>query len=238
MTPSEITMSPMRSGRRKSTFRGGGVGPGVSLRASARLRSPTQRRRQARSMSLSCMEVTLAGSAWFGNRTDMGEVVRHCALLAILGLVGCSGVVVPELGSPLSVTRFHEAGAPLFNTAVDQSERRVIRDQNAWFSAWGSLLPPNASVNTPPAVDFSKEMLIFVALGRRPSGGYAISVDSAKMTSSGITIWIGTVSPGSRCNVTAALTAPVDIARMQRIDTPVNFVDVPTVLDCSSTRAS
>jgi len=171
-------------------------------------------------------------SAWFSSRMVMEKVVKHSALLAILGLVGCSGVVVPELGSPLTVTRFHETGAPLYNTAVDHSERLVIRDQNAWFSAWGSLLPPNASTNAPPAVDFTQEMLIFVALGRRPSGGYAISADSAKMTSAGVTVWVGTVSPGSRCSVTAALTAPVDIARMQRVDAPVNFVDVPKVLDC------
>jgi hypothetical protein len=51
-------------------------------------------------------------------------------------------------------------------------------------------------------------------------------------TSAGLVVWIGTSSPGARCVTTQAFSAPVDVARIQRIDEPVGFVDVPKVVQC------
>jgi hypothetical protein len=75
-------------------------------------------------------------------------------------------------------------------------------------------------------------MVVVAALGQRNSGGYTIRVDSALTTIDGLTVWITTTDPGSHCLTTAALTQPVDIASLPRIDGAVRFVDVHSVVDC------
>jgi protease stability complex PrcB-like protein len=94
------------------------------------------------------------------------------------------------------------------------------------------MWPNGAPIPAPPQIDFSREMIAFVALGERATGGFTILVDSAATTSSGVVIWVGTVSPGSRCGTTQAFTQPVDIARLPRIDAAVHFVDVVSASSC------
>jgi hypothetical protein len=154
------------------------------------------------------------------------------SLLAALA-VGCSSLDEPTAHAPLAVTRLRsEPFSFTFSSQLRQPERLVIRDQAAWVDAWASIWPAFAPIPAPPNVDFSREMIVFVALGQRPTGGYAILVDSAGTNAEGVTVWIGTTSPGAQCVNTQAFTQPVDIARLPRIDAPVRFVDVRTVSDC------
>ena len=119
-----------------------------------------------------------------------------------------------------------------FYSGLGQPERLVIRDDATWHSVWASIWSGTTPTPTTPNVDFTKEMVILAALGSRSTGGYGIVVDSAMMTSTGLGVWIGTSSPGRQCITTQAFTSPVDIARIQRIDAPVDFIDVPKVIQC------
>ena len=76
------------------------------------------------------------------------------------------------------------------------------------------------------------EMIIMAALGEQRTSDYTITVDSARMTNVGLYVFVGTQSPGALCGTTQALTQPADIARLQRIDGAVHFVDVPTLREC------
>jgi len=89
------------------------------------------------------------------------------------------------------------------------------------------------SVPTIPVVDFSREMLVVVALGSHSSGGYGILIDGASEAASGnVSIAVRSISPGAGCGVTAAFTQPVDIARMPRRDGAVSFAERSEVTDC------
>jgi hypothetical protein len=151
-------------------------------------------------------------------------------------LVGaCSSSLYEPRGpfTPVTVTRLRaEPYSFTYVSHVDQAERLVIRDVVSWQAAWASLFPSLSPIPAPPNVDFTKEMIVFAGLGTRPSGGFSILVDSAATSPSGLIVWIGTQTPGSHCVTTAALTAPVDIARLSRTDATVHFVDVPKVVDC------
>ena len=83
-----------------------------------------------------------------------------------------------------------------------------------------------------PAVDFDHEMLVVAALGARPSGGFGILIESATTTSDGLEVRVRTIAPGRRCAVTAAITQPVDVARLPLITGAVGFVDDPVVHEC------
>ena len=56
--------------------------------------------------------------------------------------------------------------------------RALIRDEDAWARLW-ERIHENVTPRPPlPAVDFSRHMLIAVATGTRPSGGFGIAVKS------------------------------------------------------------
>lgn len=155
------------------------------------------------------------------------------SLLAVLA-VGCSSSLeAPSAHTPVAVTRLRSDPHPFtYYSEIREPERLVIRDQAAWVEAWASLWPALAPIPAPPNVDFGREMIVFVALGERPSSGYSILVDSAGKNAQGVTIWIGSSAPGPHCGTTLALTQPVDIARLPRIETPVHFVETSRISDC------
>jgi len=155
------------------------------------------------------------------------------SILAVLA-VGCSAPLdVPGPHAPLTVTRLRaEPFSFMYVSQLRQPERLVIRDQVAWVNAWASLWPLGAPIAAPPNVDFDHEMIVLVALGERPTGGYSILVDSAGTNDNGVTVWVGTSTPGPLCVTTQALTQPVDIARLPRVDAAVRFVGTSKVSDC------
>jgi hypothetical protein len=83
-----------------------------------------------------------------------------------------------------------------------------------------------------PAIDFGREMIIVAALGTRPSGGFGIYLDSAATMNDTLVVYVRTVRPGATCGTTAALTAPVDLARAPLLALPARFVERATVHEC------
>ena len=162
-------------------------------------------------------------------------MIRTILVTVAVSTLGCSASLSnPEQQhSHVTVTRLRaEPYSFMYYSPLLKAERLVIRDDAAWHVAWASLYSNAVPMPAPPNVDFTQEMVVFVALGQRPTGGYSILVDSAATGASGLTVWVGTVSPGVRCGTSQALTQPVDIARIARIDAAVHFVDVPKVIDC------
>ena len=157
-------------------------------------------------------------------------------VISLLGLLaaGCSSPLdSPVAHTPLTVTRLRtEPFSFTYVSQLRQPERLVIRDHAAWVDGWASLWPAFAPIPAPPNVDFNSEMIVFVALGERPTGGYSIIVDSAGTTAQSVTVWIGTSAPGPHCSTTQAFTQPVDIARLPRIEAVVHFVETSRIADC------
>ena len=156
------------------------------------------------------------------------------ASLVALIAVGCSSTLAaPGANTPLTVTRLRsEPFSFTYVSQIRQPKQLVIRDQATWVTTWNLLWPAVALVGAPPYVDFDHEMIVLAALGERPTGGYSILVDSAGSGADGVTVWVGTSAPGPHCGTTQALTQPVDLARLPRIDAPVRFVETSRVADC------
>lgn len=91
-------------------------------------------------------------------------------------------------------------------TGINEARRLVIRDANAWAAFWSEL-----GVGDRPAVDFSRDLVVAVAAGQRPSGGYEVAVDRVSQTNGELTIEVVETSPGPNCMTSSSLTQPVDI---------------------------
>jgi hypothetical protein len=91
-------------------------------------------------------------------------------------------------------------------TGVGESRRLIIRDANAWAAFWSEL-----GVGDRPAVDFTRDVVVAVAAGQRPTGGYEIAVDRVRQVNGELTVEVVETTPGPNCTTTTSLTQPVDV---------------------------
>lgn len=118
------------------------------------------------------------------------------------------------------------------SSGLDEAGQLVVRDSAAWAALWPRMLGTHSPKPRPPAVDFSREMLIVASMGTRPTGGFVVFIESAATVGDSLRVVVREQSPGPRCGTTAALSAPVALARVTRTELPVSFVARRVVRDC------
>lgn len=99
----------------------------------------------------------------------------------------------------------------------------VIRDSNTFASVWRRATARQYPQPAPPAIDFSRSMVIAVFLGERRTGGYNIGIDALTLTPNGLTAVVRETRPGAGCNTTQALTEPFEIIKTAATPAPVHF---------------
>ena len=122
-----------------------------------------------------------------------------------------------------------------FHSGLTERERIVVRDQVSWAALWTRIVASHRPPPARPAVDFDDEMLVVVSMGARPTGGYGIYIDglSAVFAVRGnLVVVTREVRPGRNCIVTGAFTEPLALARLERSDLPVSFVNRSVARDC------
>lgn len=118
------------------------------------------------------------------------------------------------------------------NSGISDSLRVMIRDAKAWREVWERIHSSVSPTPPLPEIDFSQEMVVVVALGARPTGGYGIIVDRAYERDDRLEIIVRKQTPGKNCNLTQAVTEPVDIVRLPKIERPVIFRETEVVHEC------
>ena len=108
------------------------------------------------------------------------------------------------------------------SSGFDEPAELVIRNRAALESAWARLFD-QVQGNPAPAVDFTRETVLLVALGRRSSGGYAVRVDAVTRRGESAVVRYTVTSPGPGCMSTQALTSPVEVVRTTRLSGAVRF---------------
>lgn len=91
-------------------------------------------------------------------------------------------------------------------TGIGESRRLVIRDANTWAEFWSEL-----GTGERPEVDFTKAIVVAVAAGQRPSGGYEIAIDRVGQADGELTVEVVETTPGPNCITSSSLTQPVDV---------------------------
>jgi hypothetical protein len=159
------------------------------------------------------------------------------ASFAVLAMgVACSSadITTQPTGPNIPMVRLRaEPYSFASNSGFDKPARTVVRDAAAWRALWSQIYVGSAPVPAPPAIDFSREMVVVVALGSRSTGGYGILLEDASEDGAGGTaITVRSISPGPGCGVTLAFTQPVDVARLPLRQGDVRFVERSQVIDC------
>jgi hypothetical protein len=109
----------------------------------------------------------------------------------------------------------------------------VVRDSSAWQELWQRMNRPFIPAPPVPNVNFRQEMIVVAALGRSPTAGHDVVIEGAEQDSAGIEILVRRSEPAPGCPVAAAITQPVDLARMRADRRAVRFRERQVVVPCS-----
>ncbi len=114
-------------------------------------------------------------------------------------------------------------------TGIGEARRLIIRDANAWDQFWSEL-----GVGDRPAVDFTRDVVVAVAAGQRPTGGYEIAVNRITQANGELTVEVVERTPSPNCITTASLTQPVDVVVVPAADARSwSFLERKEIRGCS-----
>ena len=120
----------------------------------------------------------------------------------------------------------------LFHSAFEgpvEAVRQVVRDSVEWRKAW--VHTRRAPNDSPPPVDFKRQMVVIAGMGDVPSTGYELFIDSVTALEWGTVIYVRSTSPAG-CAADGLGTQPVDIVRVPRTTLPVQFVEYTEAHHC------
>jgi hypothetical protein len=161
------------------------------------------------------------------------------SLMLVVLAAGCyaasAATRVETVAETLALTRFRSDSVAFATfSGANDSTHLVIRDATRWRAYWALIHAPFIPRPREPEIDFRREMVILAALGRRPSLGYDILIQSATRDSTGIEIHVRRSNPGRGCALGAAVSAPVDLARIPASRLRVRFTELITTVPCGS----
>ena len=136
---------------------------------------------------------------------------------------------VPPLPIRFGATRYGPIWQFLYDN--DNPFRLIIKNRDEFSKFWNRFTSQDGFLPPLPEVDFSKEMIVVVGMGLRPSPGFVIMIDGACEVDAKVELFISRVDDGPCFPTLGVTTAPADIVRIPRSDLPIVFheVQVPCV---------
>ncbi len=174
-------------------------------------------------------------------RPAIGRLAAATLLLATVGCASATDIAppgqaaeVPAGAAAVGLVPFPDGTTQLVRTSTGVTEhaRLVLGDEASWTALWNRVVANLFPHPPAPAVDFGKYMVVAAAMGTKPSGGFAIGIDSAYSSNGHVYVVVHETSPGDRCAVPMMLTAPFAAVLLPRTAEPVLFVERTAVARC------
>ncbi len=127
-----------------------------------------------------------------------------------------SNVIGVDAGQPDAMIRTIAKGA---QSNVDAPRQAVARTPAEWTALWRT----HEYDKPAPAVDFSREMVVAVFMGSRPTGGYSVEIVSATESGGSLVVSYREQSPPRGALTTQVLTAPFHMAAVPKFTGDVRF---------------
>jgi hypothetical protein len=110
-------------------------------------------------------------------------------------------------------------------SGIDQERSEAIRDQAAWSKLWlEHKARARSASETPPEVDFTKEIVLALTLGRKNSGGYSVEMVAANPAKNEIVIHCIRKSPPPGAMTIQVLTNPFHFVAIPITQSSIRFV--------------
>jgi hypothetical protein len=135
--------------------------------------------------------------------------MRVAGLILVLStLIGCTSAAPPPADNTttepptMSWRTLQNGGYGALQERVPRI--KISTDTASYAHDWEALVGSGTS----PAVDFTKESVIFIMAGRRNTGGYAVQAEDATVTGDVATVRVRSVEPPSGGVTTQVITSP------------------------------
>jgi hypothetical protein len=126
-------------------------------------------------------------------------------------------------GDPRDIEHPFETLLAEAHSGLAEPRREVVRDEAGWARLWADIHAGVTPAPPLPPVDFGRHMLVAVASGTRPSGGFAIRVRSVATRGGKLEVVVLETCPAPDAMVTLELTQPVEVVRVPRLEQPAAF---------------
>jgi hypothetical protein len=144
-----------------------------------------------------------------GNALDRAMTVRHA--LAVAALICWTGAEP----TPMKFTTLGRGDL----SRIEDSRDVVVRTAAEWSTLWQE----HAGKGKPPAVDFTRSIVIAVFLGSRQSAGYTVEITRIEKDGTGLVVTSREQRPAPGDMVAQMLTSPFHIVRTDAHSGPVRF---------------
>jgi hypothetical protein len=105
---------------------------------------------------------------------------------------------------------------------VDDARQVVARSAAEWDALWRQHSPDRAQ----PRVDFSREMVVGVFLGSRPSAGFGLAIVGAETEQGNLVVRFKETRPSAGAVLAQIITSPYHLAAVPRQSGTVKFEQV------------
>jgi protease stability complex PrcB-like protein len=95
---------------------------------------------------------------------------------------------------------------------VDSPRQVAARTPEEWAALWRSHAPDRPL----PAVDFSKDMVVAIFLGSRPSAGYSVEITGVKKANGAVVVQYHEAKPRADAVTAQVITAPYHLVVIPR----------------------
>ena len=122
------------------------------------------------------------------------------------------------------------AQTPSFTNLVkgDMSEQQLAKQVTIRTAAeWKALWKDHAPAAKMPEVDFSKDMVVGIFLGSKPSEGYDVEIVGVRMEGKDLIVEYAQKQPGRGTLAAQILTEPFHLVTVPRYAGTVRFIHVP-----------
>ncbi len=102
-------------------------------------------------------------------------------------------------------------------SSLEKPHRAVIRDEAEFLKLWAEHAVDVNRPALPPKVDFENEMVIAVAMGNRPTGGYLVEIVDVQLKGRALKVLVAEQLPAR------------GVIQVQRVTQPFQFIALPIV---------
>ena len=152
--------------------------------------------------------VASAPGFWHAGTVHPMSILGWLAVLIVAG--GCASPVSGHKMSWRTLSRGLTSG-------LSEPRRKVIRAEVDFLKLWAEHACDVNRPALPPSVDFEKEMVVVVAMGTRPTGGYLTEVVDVELKGRKLKVLVGEREPSP------------GMVQVQRVTQPFQFVALPIV---------
>jgi hypothetical protein len=148
----------------------------------------------------------------------MASFLRFFGRLTFILLISC-GRLPTEPSGTLPMVQIHQES----NSGVLSKSEEVISSQARWHAVWQQINSRRSPQLPEPVVDFSSQVLIFVARGVTGDACRSITIDRVQLHERSFEVFVNDVRPPMSCNCPPITVQPVDVVAVPRVAQTATF---------------